>query len=67
MGLFDDMRADLGDENTMAIPGSYPVKCYICDWVGKYQDCPLEEEQDGWEMPIYQVPVCPKCREGIEV
>lgn len=32
---------------------------------GAYSDCPVEPEQDGWEMPVYMVSVCPDCGEVI--
>ena len=62
------MLEDLSEhENLIEIPPDYPVGCYECKWKGKLEDCPLEEDYDGWEMPIYHVPVCPECGAGIEI
>ena len=43
------------------------VACNDCEWQGLLSDCPIEIEQDTWEMPEYQVPICPKCGEVIEI
>lgn len=63
----DNLREVLGEENSMEIPGDYAVKCHDCCWSGKYNECGEEEESDGWEHPVYMVPVCPECGTGIEI
>lgn len=67
MKLLEEMRKDLGNENTMTIPGGYIVTCHACNWKDQYNRCDSEEASDGWEYPTYTVPTCPKCGEGIEI
>jgi len=39
-------------------------RCGNCGWVGKCSDCETEWESDGWEMPEYQIHLCPNCEDG---
>ena len=44
-----------------------PVSCYDCGWSGVIEDCPVEEEFDGWESPSYEICVCPECGGDIDL
>jgi len=39
-------------------------KCGNCGWEGKCSDCETDWESDGWEMPQYQIHLCPNCEDG---
>ena len=39
-------------------------KCSECGGEFKCDDLQLEEEQDGWENPVYWIHVCPVCENG---
>jgi hypothetical protein len=49
------------------VPDGTIVSCEDCDWSGVIEDCPIEEESEGWEYPSYSILVCPKCGEGIDI
>lgn len=49
---------------TDATPLCDMCRCSNCGWSGKTSDCETEMESDGWEMPSYQIHLCPKCEDG---
>jgi len=53
----------------MGIPSDLAVSCdnEECNWHGLLQDCDIERDSEGWENPEYEVPVCPKCGEEVDI
>ena len=54
-------------ENNNRVPDNYKVKCDECNWSGIIGQCITEMESAGWEYPEYEVLLCPKCGEHIDI
>jgi hypothetical protein len=54
-------------EEVLGVPEDWGVTCYECEWEGMISECPIEKDQESWEMPEYGVAVCPECGAGIEL
>lgn len=57
-------KLDLSKVEEKSAPLTDMCGCSQCGWKGKVSDCQTEWESDGWEMPSYQVHICPVCEDG---
>ena len=68
LDLFKLIIDTLLDSKEDELPDDWEVTCQNvdCGWVGPISKCPTVKEQETWEMPEYDVSICPKCGEPID-
>lgn len=55
------------NKDNMGPPPDCKVRCYDCGWKGIISECIILQDQETWEMPIYNYWACPECEEPIDV
>lgn len=59
--LFDTKLIFDESSNESRVPDTTPCTCQECSWSGIIVECGVDYDQEGWEYPVYEVLVCPKC------
>lgn len=55
------MGLSIFDLTKPKLPTSDMCRCSECGWEGKADKCQSVEDQESWELPVYEYHVCPKC------
>ena len=60
-------------KDLFALESSNPINenpnkgcCSECDWRGLLSECETELEQETWELPPYEIYLCPRCNNELD-
>lgn len=67
--MIDLSKIEIEQKSEPLIPDHAEVQCINndCGWRGTLGECRSGWEQESWETERYQVALCPKCLEEVEI